>query len=221
MTGANAQRFRGDEGSVIVQTAFSIPVVMLIFLGIFEYGMVFRDYLSASDAVLDGARIGAIMGGKSAVGGASADQVIMDTLRNDLSAMPASSIKKVVIFKGQPFGQGNALAQVPSACRFGNSSSSASSCNLYDATTAFTQIQAANAAYFQCTTAANSPPPCGWPPTPTARRDGSGTTTANPIIDYVGVYVKIDRPFVTRMFGTTFTFEAAGTQRIEPGTVSI
>jgi hypothetical protein len=209
------RRFQGDDGSVIVQVALTVPLVLFLFLGIFEYGMVFRDYLTLTDGALDASRVGAIMGPKVDAN-RSGDEVMLETLRNDLGAIPASTISKVVIFKGQPLGQGDALSQVPSTCRNGSSSSASASCNVYDATTAFAKLAPTpDHNYFKCTVPASSPPPCGWPPT--SRQDGTGTTVINPTIDYVGVYIKLNRPFVSKLFGNTFTLETAAVQRLEPG----
>ncbi len=48
---------RRERGAVAVEAALVIPVLMLLVFGIFEFGMLFKDWLGVSNAVRAGVRI--------------------------------------------------------------------------------------------------------------------------------------------------------------------
>ena len=49
-----------ESGQATVEFAFVLPLLLLIMLGIFQVGIVLRDYLSLTDAVRVGARQAAV-----------------------------------------------------------------------------------------------------------------------------------------------------------------
>jgi len=51
---------RREDGQAAVEFALILPVLMLILVGILQFGVVFRDYLALTDAVRAGARKGAV-----------------------------------------------------------------------------------------------------------------------------------------------------------------
>ncbi|HVM16225.1 MAG TPA: TadE family protein [Gaiellaceae bacterium] len=53
-------RIRQTEGQAAVEFALVLPVLMLILVAIFQFGIVFRDYLTLTDAVRAGTRKGAV-----------------------------------------------------------------------------------------------------------------------------------------------------------------
>ncbi|MEZ5208794.1 MAG: pilus assembly protein [Acidimicrobiales bacterium] len=62
MTGSDARRrsarrCSGDQGVAIIEAALIMPVFLVLVFGIFEYGVVFRDYLTAADATAEAAKI--------------------------------------------------------------------------------------------------------------------------------------------------------------------
>jgi hypothetical protein len=63
------------------------------------------------------------------------------------------------------------------------------------------------AAYFECP----GGPACSWPPS--SRDDGPDPAD----IDYVGVWVRVEREAFTGFFRSSFTFERAAVLRLEPG----
>lgn len=199
------RRCVGDAGVAVIEGALVAPILLLLLLGIFEYGLVYRDYLTISDAAANGARIGALQGRDVLLGGETADYSIISAIRQDTASIPFETIDQIVVFRAGPPSSGSALEQIPSACK--TATSSLSGCNVYNARQAFLAVQQGNATYFRCVNPGD--PACGF--NPTARRDGS--TEA---IEYLGVYLRVKRPFVTALFGSTFTYEDAAIQRLEP-----
>jgi hypothetical protein len=203
-------RLGGDDGAAMVETALTFPIIFGVMVAIFEFGLVFRDYLTVSDAVGDGARAGAIMGNKTDAG-KNGDYVVIQALRNGFGGIPVEWIDSIVIFEGSNLGVGSPLDQVPSGCKAPGASSQAG-CNVYHPYTAFLQLQAGNTAYFSCP---GTGPACGW--SPSARSDGTGSNIGAPNLDYLGVYVRLDRAYVTGLLGQSFRLEVAAVQRLEPG----
>jgi Flp pilus assembly protein TadG len=54
------QRLRGESGQALVEFALVLPALMAILLGIIQFGVVFKDYLTLTDAVREGARKAAV-----------------------------------------------------------------------------------------------------------------------------------------------------------------
>lgn len=199
-------RARGhDRGAALLETMLVAPVFLVIVLGIFEFGLVYRDVLTASDAVANGARSGAVIGPRTPESGVSADFEIIRQVRNSMGTVPVESIDRIVIFKGTGPGAGSALSQVPSACKTGGSVTNV--CNVYDPANAFLAVDTGNNDYFACP----SGRACSW--RPASRRNGP--TAAE--IDYLGVYIRMERPYVSGLFGDVFTIEQAFIVRLEPG----
>lgn len=200
-------RERGhDRGAALLETMLVAPVFMVIVLGIFEFGLIYRDVLTSSDAVANGARSGAVIGPRTLDSGVSADFEIIRQVRNSMGTVPISSIDRIVVFKATGPGAGSALSQVPNACKTGGSVTNV--CNVYDPANAFLAVDTGNNDFFADCPSGRA---CAW--RPASRRNGP--TAAE--IDYIGVYIRIDRPYVSGLFGDTYTIEQAFIVRLEPG----
>lgn len=194
-----------------METALVAPMFLSTVLFMFEYGLVFRDYLTVNDSIADAAKVGALQGGKLSSTGDSADFTIVSTIRQTAANIPQKWISRIVVFNAGPSTLGAPLNQVPALCKTG-ASSTILRCNVYsDTFTALYKAQTGDGNYFKCLSSGDIA--CGWPPTPTARPNGP----KNANIEYVGVYIKLDRKLLTGLFGSTFTLEQAAIQRIEPG----
>lgn len=197
---------RRDDGATLVELSIVATLVFTVLLAMFEFGTLYRDGLSATDAVADATRIGAIIGPDVQADGSTADHAIVKAVREGLSALNDSSVLYVVVFKASGTGAA-AESQVPEACK--NGSSLAGICNSYTGPNAFGAVESGDVDYFTCS-AANTAA-CPWDPT--TRRDGP--TSAD--VETLGVYVEIRRGGVTGLFGDDFTITRASTIRLEPG----
>jgi Flp pilus assembly protein TadG len=54
------RKLRDNRGQAAVEVAIVLPVLLLIMLAIFQFGIVFKEYLSLTDAVREGARKAAV-----------------------------------------------------------------------------------------------------------------------------------------------------------------
>lgn len=193
----------------MIETAVLGTVLFAILLGIIEIGYLYRDYQITSDAVSDGSRIGALLGPSSADDGSSADYQIVRALRDATGSMPAEWVQRIVIFKGQkPSSNGlSPEAQVPASCKAGTPV--VGSCNVYnDPYAAFVAVETGDTNYFDCPGSSVS---CSW--VSSTRKDGP--TVAD--VEYVGVWLQMERPYLTKFFGATLTLEEASVTRIEVG----
>lgn len=205
--------WRSDNGTALVETALVIPIFIAIVLGIIEFGLVYRDVLITSDAAATGARTGAVIGPRITATLTNADYVIVKDVRESLGSTPTGWVKRVVVFRASAPSAAPALSQVPVACR--NGTAVAGICNVYNPQDAFYAVQEGDADYFSCTGSGGAGgPACSW--RPTARKNGPSITD----IEYLGVYVRVERPYVTGLFGDKFTIEQATIVRLEPGVIT-
>jgi len=53
-------RFKNNRGQAIVELAILLPVLLLILLGILEFGRIFSTYITITHASREGARAGSV-----------------------------------------------------------------------------------------------------------------------------------------------------------------
>ena len=222
-----AARGGRDRGAVIVETALVAPLFFLLVFGIIEFGLVFRDYTTATAAVSDAARLGAIIGpgtvgraadAPSAAGPpaspapdvqVNADYEIIRSVRDGLAGLSSTSLRNIIIFKGTA-AAGDPTLQIPAQCLAGTAV--AGRCNVYDPTEAFGAVASGDPDFFDCVVTPASPA-CTWDP----RTRNAGPDPAD--IDYLGVYVAVDRPGPTGLFQDRYAITEAAVVRLEPGKV--
>lgn len=201
-------RHTEDRGATLVELSIVALVVFTLIFGIFEFGMLFRDRLSVHDAVASGTRAGTVHGRKLGPSNETADYYLIRAIREETSSIDPIDIEQIVVFKGRSPGAGDAASQVPAACKRGTPV--AGVCNVYDPNEAFLRVQSGDVGYFSCR-ATPGGPACPWDPE--GRADGPALNQ----IDYLGVWMRVDNPLVTGMFGTSISIEAAAVGRLEPG----
>lgn len=218
------RRGRSDRGAALTETAFLAPIVLLLIFAILEYGPLFRDYLTAGDAVADGARIGGALGpdlaridaSNPSSATATADYFIVRAVIQATASVNVDDLERIVIWDARPASAGAPLKQLPAACRTGSgtgvtASGAFGSCNIYNPKVAMQKLAEPNGyLYFDCA-ATPSSPACHW--NPVTRKNGP--TIGD--IEYLGVYLKAKVPMTTGLFGREFTIEQATIVRLEPG----
>lgn len=205
------RRASGESGASLVEAAFLAPVLFVVLFGMIEMGYLIRDYQIGSDAVSDASRVGALMGPTSAEDGTSPDFHILRSLREATGSVPSGWISRVVVFEapGPPSGL-SAVDQTPDDCKSGTSVVGV--CNVYnDPTAAFAAVEAGSVSYFGCPGSSVS---CDWE---ASTRQNGPTVDA---IEYLGVWISIERPYITGIFGSVLTIEQASVVRIEAGALS-
>ncbi len=186
------RRLHGERGSIIAEAALLTPFFITLLFGLLEFGGAFRDYLTVANASAAAAREGAIQGNS-----ATADWQILHSIQVASAAMPFSQILSVVIYKG------SATASKPlSTC------TSAGTCNTYTAA----DLASAKACGIT---------PCGGWATNTYTAETTWlSTTRNVLVngppDYVGIYITVNHPWITGLFGHSITLTSNNVAQIEP-----
>jgi Flp pilus assembly protein TadG len=180
-----------ERGASLVEFALVAPILMLLTFGTFEFGMLFKDYLSVANTTRAGARVGSAAGS-----GADADYQILQAVKASAAALPggANAIQQISIYKSTTTGGGP-----PSTCQ--TASSVTDKCNTYTAS-AFSQP----VSKFGCGAGTLDTAWC-----PTTREDSQAIGP-----DYIGVWVKTTHGFVTKLFGTSKVITDHVVMRVEP-----
>lgn len=88
-----------EKGATLVEFSLLFGVLVMLALGTFEYGMVFRDWLSVSVATREGGRVAA-----SAADYGSADCVILEATSGALQSLQSGEISEVHIYRSDSSG---------------------------------------------------------------------------------------------------------------------
>lgn len=74
-----SKRFlKNQRGSALIETAITIPIVLLVSVAIFEFGRAYQTWQVLTNAAREGARVAVIQG--------MTDQRVQDTVRNYLTS---------------------------------------------------------------------------------------------------------------------------------------
>lgn len=87
-------RNRDERGATLVEFSLVFGILMMIALGAYEYGMVFRDWLSVTVATREGGRVAA-----SAANHGDADCVILEAATGALQTFETGQVRFVHIYK--------------------------------------------------------------------------------------------------------------------------
>lgn len=195
-----------------MEAAFVTPVFFILVLGLVEIGMALNDNLALASTVRAGSRVASASGTDG-----YADLYTVLRVAKESSAIERTNIDRVVIYKPASFGQAPS-----SACAAGTSVVGV--CNVYtrtDMVNAVIQVTEQTAALaegrpadpskikFGCN--ATSPDRYWCPTTRKVTQTGTGP-------DYVGVWMQIRHPWITKMFGNDTTLADKSVIRLEPRT---
>jgi len=179
------RRLAGDEGAVLVEFALFAPVLVLLAMGLLEFGIIWRD----KSIVHTASRAGARAGSNSFVGGGQHQDADYNTLlavKAGLAQIPPEDIVRVVIYSasssdGAPpaacadFDPGNGLYGSPGG----------QLCNVY--TGEFIDTMSLLWADW------NEGYDNGWEPDLRDTYEAGGYS-------HVGVYIELEHPYITGIF---------------------
>jgi len=201
---AASRRLSGDHGSIIPEFALVAPFMVLLILGIFEFGMVFRESLNLGAAVRAGARQVTNAGDTR-----PADFLALQGFQTTMSRAKNVTVNRVSIYKttaanGAPT-DATCLTIVPGAGGAGVSGA----CNIYSAT----QLNSLGASYLTNFGPNGSCGGAAWDRywCPLSRNADQGDPP-----DYVGFYANVTYRSYTKLLPTTITVTDRAVMRIEP-----
>jgi hypothetical protein len=178
-----------------VEAAIATVLVLTLLFGVIEFGLAFKDYLSMSAAVRDGARVATTQGSSTL-----ADYLIIKTIKERMPAVATGNIERIVVFKAT--GPSSTIESVNSACKTGSVTDVCNSYGPSDLSRPSTDF-----------TGAVPSPDRYW--APANRKD---TLSGPP--DYVGVWVQISHKAVTGFLNLGNDYSDDVVMRIEPATIS-
>jgi hypothetical protein len=194
----------------IVEAAFCFIIFFTLVIGVFEAGLYMEDDLAVSSSVRAGARASSALANEN-----RADLYTLVNLTRESAALADEDIVRVVIYKPSGFGE-----EPSTACKNGTPVDGV--CNVYTTTQmaqAVVQVEeeaealAENRAVdptkivFGCRV--DSPDRYWCPDTRKVTQSGTGP-------EYVGVWMRAEHAWVTKLFGNVKTIEDHSVVRIEP-----
>jgi len=88
------KRMKGEKGAALLEAAITVPIILLISVGIFEFGRAYQTWQVLTNAAREGARMAVITG--------TTDAAITTRVRNYMQAgqLPNSGTATVTIQRG-------------------------------------------------------------------------------------------------------------------------
>ncbi|HEX9368335.1 MAG TPA: TadE/TadG family type IV pilus assembly protein [Vicinamibacterales bacterium] len=88
------KRYRNQRGAALLEAAITVPIILLISVGIFEFGRAYQTWQVLTNAAREGARLAVIQG--------STDADVTTTVRNYMQsgALPNYATATVTINRG-------------------------------------------------------------------------------------------------------------------------
>ena len=96
------KRLKNERGAALLETAITIPLVLLVTVSIFEFGRAYQTWQVLTNAAREGARV--------AILSDSNDQQIRDAVRNYMvgGRLPAAAAASINVERTVPFGANTA-----------------------------------------------------------------------------------------------------------------
>ncbi len=92
------KRFKNQRGAALLETAITLPLILLISVGIFEFGRAYQTWQVLTNAAREGARIACLPD--------YTDTQVTTTVRNYLTSgrLPGANSATITIVRNVPFG---------------------------------------------------------------------------------------------------------------------
>lgn len=184
---------RGQRGAVLVEAALVLPIMILVVMGIIEFGFAFGSATTTTGASRSGSRLAAAAyatsGNIAANQRAAADQ-IADTVAADLVGLTSADPVGMVIYRADPTStDGAPVGGFPDD---GNISTNCTTdCFVYEWNPSMDKMDYKSGA---------------WPDP-----DACGLT-----LDSIGVYVQADHHYITGFIGDSVYVDGHTVMRLEP-----
>jgi len=207
-------RCTGDDGSVVAEMALVAPLLVMLMLGVFEFGTAWRNKTILTSSLRSAARIES-----QGTLNASIDQIALGALYAGNSKLTRMTLVKVIIYEsstatGSPAANCLAIAATGTGTKGVKNAGGTDSCNVYSPTQVATA--ASNGGTFgSCSSTASWDNNwCSGAAAVTGTRNNS-FTSGGP--DYVGIYAEYTYDTVTGLLpANNLTISDKAVYRIEP-----
>ena len=100
------KRLKNERGAALLETAITIPLVLLVTVSIFEFGRAYQTWQVLTNAAREGARV--------AILSESNDQQIRDAVRSYMigGRLPAAASASISVERTVPFGANNTASRI-------------------------------------------------------------------------------------------------------------
>lgn len=100
---------RSESGNAVIELAFTLPILLVVVMGIFDFGLMFQRYEVITNAAREGARVGVLPGYTSADAIARATQYLASggvttcgscitaPVANTTFGSPAKTVKQITV----------------------------------------------------------------------------------------------------------------------------
>lgn len=197
-----ARRRRGDRGAALVEMILFTPILVMIAIGILEFGLAWRDSITLSSTTRAGARVGSNAGNDR-----MADYNTLLAIESAVASIPDARINRVVIYRST-----RTDGTVPPDCTTSatgiNLGPTSTQCNVYTGA----QLASLSPTSFGTTgtTCSNAALDRFWCPLGRQSQQAVGA-------DYLGVWVSVSHPWATHIFpGSGLTITDHAVMRLEP-----
>ena len=97
-----SKRIKNQRGAALIETAITIPIVLLVCVAIFEFGRAYQTFQVLTNAAREGARASIIV--------ANSDQQVTDTVRAYLTSgrLTDAASAVIVVNRAEPMGVASA-----------------------------------------------------------------------------------------------------------------
>ena len=194
------RRLSDDDGGVLVELALVLPLLTFLVLGIFEFGIAFRERSNLSGALRSAARIDTTNGTAR-----NSDYLALQSFYAQMAQAKNMTVNKVVIYKttsatGDPLDPTCFTSSTPSAANL---------CNVYT-WAQITSMGSDSLVHFGPDTASCA---LSWDLNwcPLLRKDKQSDPP-----DFVGVYANVTYKSSTGLMPSTVTFTDRAISRIDP-----
>jgi hypothetical protein len=194
-----SMRLRGDQGAVLVEFGLFAPLLVVLGMGLLEFGLAFHE----ANVVRTATRAAARAGSNTFAGGgndAEADFNVLLSLKAGLNSLDSDEVVRIVVYEAT-----GSSGDVPPSCSGftpGNGlygSPGGANCNVY--TGAFLEALPGtwSEAYDD-----------GWEPEVARDVNSVGGT------DFIGVWIETDHTMITGLFGSSLALTDNTVMRLEP-----
>jgi len=97
-------RLRNQKGAALLETAITLPLVLLVCVSIFEFGRAYQTWQVLTNAAREGARVAIIS--------SSTDAQIRTAVNNYITSGQLPGTASIAINRTVPFGASNTASQV-------------------------------------------------------------------------------------------------------------
>lgn len=100
------KRLKSQRGAALLETAITIPLILLVSVSIFEFGRAYQTWQVLTNAAREGARIAILSG----VSDSQVTQAVRDYMRS--GSLPNHSTATVSVVRNVPFTGTNTASQI-------------------------------------------------------------------------------------------------------------